>query len=280
MVIYFLTKEPDACQLIADKFSNEKSIVKIFPTVTNLFRDIFDLNILPTVLFLDYLYFEPDLFNPYDLFKSHNKIFPIVFYNHPFPLPNRRKLFWLHQLKKSGHSFNIEELALPLEMLESILLDKTISQFISGIQAPIPFHSSNLRYIEPLNDNEKNYYIKNYNNVITDFLSNSNKKEKPTQKIDSIINPKVDTKFLDAFRIENKLSHNLYKIFEYLYIYKNIHVSSQDLRNLIARKEKLSENGLRILIYRLRKILINNKKYKYTIITFDYGYMLKDIDTD
>ena len=29
MVIYFLTKEPDACQLIADKFSNEKSIVKI-----------------------------------------------------------------------------------------------------------------------------------------------------------------------------------------------------------------------------------------------------------
>ena len=56
MKIYFLTRQPDVCQLLADKFAPLKAEIKIYPLVTNPLRDVFDYGIEPDVLFIDYLY--------------------------------------------------------------------------------------------------------------------------------------------------------------------------------------------------------------------------------
>lgn len=273
MLIYFLTKEPDVCQLISDKLITKEIIITIFPTTTNLFKKIFELNLIPDLLLLDYLYFQPDLFNPYNLFNKSKKKFPIIFYNHPFPLPRRRKIFWLYNLKKTKEDFDLTNISKILYKLEQILLDKNISKYISCIQYPEKYISTNTRYIEPLNNEEISYYLNNYDNVITKELT-KDKKFTSQKKIHQ--ESKEENEFLDLIRTENKLSHNLFIIFEYLYLHKESHVSTLELRNLL--NHTLSENGLRLIIYRLRKVLTENKKYNLTIETFDYGYILKSIN--
>ena len=58
MRIYFLTREPDVCQLLADSFTKPDNEIKIFPIITKLFQTVFDEGILPDILFLDFLYFQ------------------------------------------------------------------------------------------------------------------------------------------------------------------------------------------------------------------------------
>ena len=54
MRIYFLTREPDVCQLLADSFTKPDNEIKIFPIITKLFQTVFDEGILPDILFLDF----------------------------------------------------------------------------------------------------------------------------------------------------------------------------------------------------------------------------------
>ena len=78
MRIYFLTREPDVCQLLADSFTKPDNEIKIFPIITKLFQTVFDEGILPDILFLDFLYFQSDAYDFYSILKKKNKIFPVV----------------------------------------------------------------------------------------------------------------------------------------------------------------------------------------------------------
>ena len=76
MRIYCLTREPDVCQLLADKFSDNQTEIKIFPIATKLLQNVFDYGIEPDILLLDFLYYQAEFFNLYELLIKHEKMFP------------------------------------------------------------------------------------------------------------------------------------------------------------------------------------------------------------
>ena len=154
MRIYFLTREPDVCQLLADSFTKPDNEIKIFPIITKLFQTVFDEGILPDILFLDFLYFQSDAYDFYSILKKKNKIFPVVHYNHPFPIASKRKYFWSFNLQKTGYFKDLSKIEPLLSTMENALQDPQIAPYVSCIQQPQPYKSSDLRYIEPLRASE------------------------------------------------------------------------------------------------------------------------------
>lgn len=174
MKIYFLTREPDVCQLLADKFQETQAEITIFPIATKLLKNIFEQGEQPDILFLDFLYYQAEFFNFYALLNSRKKMFPVVFYNHPFPIPEKRKQFWLYNLKKTGYFSDLSPVEPLLEILQNALNDPNIFPYVSAIQNPKPYRSSNLRYIEPLDPCEKEYYAEHFSTVVSDFILKEN----------------------------------------------------------------------------------------------------------
>lgn len=274
MRIFFLTREPDVCQLLADRFAGNGTEIKIFPVISQLLQTLFDFNIIPDILFLDYLYFQPDYQNFYDILKKKGIMFPVVYYNHPFPIPSKRKFFWSFNLLKSGNFSDISNIEPLLETMESALADPQISPYVSAIQQPLPYRSSDLRYIEPLKENEIQYYMERFDNTITDHLNKGKNKAAVLtdnqKKIESI-----ETPFAKQFRVRHRLSHKIFVLFNHLYNKKDSHVTLEELKRVLSRGSKEeTANGIRLAIYRLRSILREDIKCKLEILNYDYGYSM------
>lgn len=278
MRIYFLTREPDVCQLLADKFSDNQTEIKIFPIATKLLQNVFDYGIEPDILLLDFLYYQAEFFNLYELLIKHEKMFPIVFYNHPFPIPEKRKFFWLYNLQRTGYFSDLSKIEPILDKLQKALQDPHIMPYVSAIQNPKPYRSTNMRYIEALNENEIEYYTQHFSNVITDFLQ----KEKQPDSLQNkpYTTEKDDLQFIAEFRNRNKLSHKIYVLFSYLYKKRNTHIPVSELCSALSKGSRKIEaattNCLRLAVYRLREILHKDTSSKMEVISFDHGYMLID----
>ncbi|MCR5614002.1 hypothetical protein [Treponema sp.] len=276
MRIYFLTRQPDVCQLLADKLAPLKAEIKIYPIVTNLLRDVFDYGIEPDVLFLDYSYYQVETYNPYDLLQKYKKMFPIIFYNHPFPAAQERKEFWLSNLKKTGFFSDFSSIEPILDIMQNALTDSAIAPYVSSIQKPKPYFSSDMRYIEPLNDDEIEFYTNRFDNVVSNFYKA--KKNPYLVKVPSSSDDSVNftsDSFTNDFRVRNHLSHKIFLLFSYLYSKKNTHVPIAELCKILSHgTKKVSLNGLRLAVYRLRTILAEDIKAKLKLISFDHGYML------
>lgn len=274
MRIYFLSRQPDVCQLMADRLSQISAEIKIFPLIPELFHDIFDMGNIPDILFLDFLYYQSDVFDLYTIFEDRQKFFPIVYYNHPFPIPEKRKYFWTFNLQKSGKFKDTKNIEPVLEEMEKALMDPNIAPYVSCIQNPAPYRSSDLRYIEPLKESNINYYISNFDNVISDSYKSSLPKTSVQQGENiSIDNSSRD--FENSFRNTHRLSHRLFILFKYLYERRNRHVSLSELSSVLSSgSQKLSANGIRLSIFRLRNILKEDLSSGLEILNYDYGYSM------
>lgn len=285
MRIYFLTRQPDVCQLIADRLTKLKVEIKIYPIISSLLRDVFDFGLDPDILFLDYMYYNNERLNPYSVLKKHGHLFPIVFYNHPFPLPESRKKFWVLNLKRTGLFTDLSKIDGVLDIVKNALDDPDIYPYVSGIQQPESYHSTNLRYIVPLNNDEAEYYKNHFSNVITDYIcsdkkgsysKDASKKNKLKAKLH--VQSKIQIPdFVRQFQLKQHLSHKLVLLFSYMYSKLNMHVPAEELCNVLSNDgEHLSPNGLRLSIHRLRNILEMTKSPYLELISFNYGYMLID----
>lgn len=275
MRIYFLTREPDVCQLLADRLAGPDTEIRIFPIITKLFQTVFDYGILPDVLFLDFLYFQSDVYDFYNILKKKEKLFPVVFYNHPFPIPSKRKFFWCFNLQKTGLFTSISNIEPILDTMEKALQDPEIYPYVSAIQEPAPYKSDNLRYIEPLKESEINFYIERFDNVITDSITKHNKKKVELTKKEPVTLSSSDSSFANEFRSRNHLSHKIFVLFSYLYSKRNQHVTLDELKHALGKDSKqASSNGIRLAIYRLRMILKEDIKTHFEILNYDYGYSL------
>lgn len=275
MKIYFLTREPDVCQLMADKFSDLHAEIKIFPLVTKLFQNIFDFGITPDILFLDFLYYQNETYDFYKLLEKKQTIFPVVYYNHPFPIPDRRKLFWTFNLLKTGYFQDISKIEPLLQIMEEALKDPDIYPYVTAIQQPLPYRSTNLRYIEPIKESEIKFYTDNFDNVITDSIL---KTKKITSSRESEIPITIhESNFTNEFRNRNHMSHKIFRLFSYLYAKRNSHVTTDELKKILGSSStKESANGIRLAVYRLRSILKNDSQTDMQIVNYDYGYSLID----
>lgn len=278
MKVYFLTREPDVCQLIGDKLTLQSFEVRIFPLVTELFETIFDKENIPDILFLDFLFFQNGTYDFYSILEKYNKVFPIVYYNHPFPIPQKRKIFWIFNLKKTELFQDLSYIEPLLNYMQIILQDPEIFPYVSAIQQPKPFRSRNLRYIEPLKKDEIEFYLKRYDNVITDFLKNTIPKTLPVNKQQEYELSSEEISFANNFRSRNKLSHKIFVLFKCLYSNLNSHVSTIELQKALSYGSKQeSQNGIRLAVFRLRAVLKEDVSVKFEILSYDNGYSLVDL---
>ncbi|MBQ0003050.1 MAG: helix-turn-helix domain-containing protein [Treponema sp.] len=275
MRIYFLTRQPDVCQLLADKMAGTNVEIKIYPLLTKLFQNIFEFGVEPDILFLDFMYYQSTTFNPYSLLLKHNKMFPIVFYNHPFPLAENRKMFWKKQLQKTGYFSDLSAILPFLDIMQNALQNPEIYPYVSCIQEPKEYISDNLRYIEPIDSHEVEYYTSHFSNVITDFLV-PEKKRKPFNHDENTLLETSDC--IKKFHKRNHISNKLQIIFNKLYQNFDRHVSAKELCEYISRDDKpASSNSLRLTIHRLRNILANDSELNFDIISFNKGYILTTV---
>lgn len=272
MRIYFLTRQPDVCQLLADKLAGTNVEIKIFPLLTSLFQTVFEFGVDPDILFLDYIYYQSNTFDPYKLLIRNNKMFPIVFYNHPFPLPYNRTTFWRKELLQTGYFSDISKITPILETMQDSLADPSIYPYVTCIQEPKEYISDNLRYIEPIKPDEKDYYLKHFSNVITDFLVPASKRKRVNEKL---IKDFLSPEYIQSIKSRTHMSAKLTKLFNKLLSNCEKHVSIAELCSSISENSKpMTPNCLRLEVHRLREILSKEKEIKLDIISFNKGYML------
>lgn len=272
MRIYFLTRQPDVCQLLADKLAGTNVEIKIYPLLTRLFQNIFEFGVEPDILFLDFMYYQSTTFNPYSILLKHNKMFPIVFYNHPFPLAENRKAFWKKQLQKTGYFSDLSALNPVFDIMQNSLADPSIKPYVSCIQEPKQYISDNLRFIEPVDSNEVEYYTNHFSNVITDFLAPEKKRKKNT---DDAFRYSIESDYIKAFQTRNHVSNSLLLLFNKFYQNQEKHLSTSELCKSISQNNKtVTSNSLRLAIHRLRTVIEKDSETNFDIISFNKGYML------
>ncbi len=95
MIIYFLTKEYEACCRVGEVFSDSGHSVFVYSTVVELIRklgkegrDRVDL------IACDYRIFGPDAFDPYKYMVEKDFVVPMIFYNDPFAPRENRSMYW------------------------------------------------------------------------------------------------------------------------------------------------------------------------------------------
>lgn len=276
MRIYFLTRQPDVCQLLADKLAGTNVEIKIFPLLTGLFQTLFEFDVDPDVLFLDYVFYQSNTFNPYSLLVKYNKMFPIVYYNHPFPLSHNRKIFWKNELRKTGYFSDLSKLNSVLDTMQDALSDPSIYPYVTCIQEPKEYISEDLRYIEPIKEDEKEYYIKHFSNVITDFLVPGSKRKRVHEKtIKNILSPE----YIQNFQSKTHMSAKLIKLFNKFYTNCEKHITISELCSSMSESTNpVTPNSLRLAVHRLRELLANDKDMNLDIICFNKGYMLTTCD--
>ncbi|MBQ0162134.1 MAG: hypothetical protein KBS84_03105 [Treponema sp.] len=277
MRIYFLTRQPDVCQLLADCLAGPNVEIKIYPLLTSLFQTIFEFGVEPDILFLDYVYYASSTFNPYSLLLKQGKMFPIVFYNHPFPLSYNRKTFWLNELAKTEYFSDLSKIEPLLEKMQQALADPAIYPYVTCIQEPKEYISDDLRYIEPIKDNEVDYYVAHFSNVITDFLVPGSKRKRMHE---NSIKEALAPEFIKNFLSRTHMSPKLITLFNKFYTNCEKHLSVAELCACMAENGKpATPNGLRLAIHRLRELLSNEPDVKLDIISFNKGYMLTSVDS-
>lgn len=279
MRIYFLTRQPDVCQLLADRLLKLNAEIKIFPLIPGLFHHLFDLGILPDVLFLDFLYYQNDGTDFYNILKKYNTVFPVVFYNHPFPIPERRHFFWSYNLKKTGFFTDLASIDPILQLMEESLMDPDISPYVSCIQEHKTYKSDNLRYIEPLKETEFSFYLENFDNVITDHIKENKNLHDSVHTATPSDLTSEESNFTAKFQNTHHLSHNIFTLFKYLYSKRNTHVALDELTKILSKGNKsITANGIRLSIHRLRAILKQDITSGLEILNYNYGYSLIEKD--
>ena len=110
---------------------------------------------------------------------------------------------------------------------------------------------------------------------ITDKI-NSTKKECISYNTSNLLNlNSTEQRFTNEFRSRNHLSHKISLLFTYLYSKRNLHVTLEEMKNVLSKDSKPeTPNGIRLAIYRLRTILKEDVKTHFEILNYDYGYSL------
>lgn len=142
MVVYFLTKQPELCNLIAEQLRKSFHVCSIFTdsaemygAVTQNGSDKIDL------LALDYTLFEHDVFNPFDVLIQNEKcIIPVIYYNDPFPQSNEMAVYWKAK-NRNCYKEKISEQKLMqifpiLKELQDIVNSERINPYMSVICRP------------------------------------------------------------------------------------------------------------------------------------------------
>ena len=134
MVVYFLTKQPELCHLIAEQLKKSFHICSIFTDSAELYGAVTQNGSEKIDLIaLDYSLFEHDVFNPFEILLQNEKtIIPVIYYNDPYPESNEMAAYWkaknrsCYKEKLSEHKlhqiFPILKIVLNMFMITSMII--------------------------------------------------------------------------------------------------------------------------------------------------------------
>ncbi|MBQ9239478.1 MAG: hypothetical protein IJ191_09260 [Treponema sp.] len=94
MVIFFYIPESYIARVLTAACEENGNICTVFPDLNALCTAFTNMIEKPDLVVLDYRLFNHAVFNPYRYLQTFNHMTPLIFYNDPFPEPQRRARHW------------------------------------------------------------------------------------------------------------------------------------------------------------------------------------------
>ncbi len=129
MIIFFLTTQESLCSRIASCLTeNYNHEVRVFTNPRMCYRNVILTGISKVGLIAcDYMMFDMEEINPFEIMSLHKCVLPFIFYNTPFAEHTDRVSFWLNKIHKRMRSSAMSEEKMA-ELKDVLMqLDKTIS---------------------------------------------------------------------------------------------------------------------------------------------------------
>ncbi len=142
MVIYILTTQEDVANRMADRFAELYGYdVKVFTSPLKFCLSAAECNPGEVdLLASDYLSFDTDEYDPFYDMKSVNKVYPFVFYNVPFPSPEKRVEYWYNKIICNMREYlpdsKIPKLLKILEQFDQVMSSRDILPYIKLLCEP------------------------------------------------------------------------------------------------------------------------------------------------
>lgn len=241
MVIYFITKQPEICHIIAHRLPEHNCF--IFSDTNIFYQTLTNLKEYPDLLLADYTLYNHELYNVYNHINSHYVNLPFIFYNDPCPLIDDRALHWylmLKYTKRRYSSLNPDNYKDLFKKLQEIILDPQLRPYINLMQEtkPLPPDFAVTHLYHPC-DSEELY------------------------------------RTLMRQKTEINLSENLFFLLEVLYRRMFTFSSLEDLQKVYeSENREIKINSLKVEISQLRTALEKSKDNHCSIIKRKDGYKL------
>lgn len=102
MTVFFMTTQEVLCNKIAERLSCEyKHSVIVFTNPRQCYRTVVESGISNVDLIAcDYMIFDMEEINPFEIMSLHNCVVPFFFYNTPYADRSDRVSFWLNKIQK------------------------------------------------------------------------------------------------------------------------------------------------------------------------------------
>lgn len=228
MVVYFLTKQPELCNLICDELKKSFHVCRVFTDPDEYYATVKVLGSTKVdLLAVDYRMFDHDFFDPYSVLLYEKLVIPLIYYNDPYPELSELASFWKVK-NKSKLEDVIDESTIEKYMpvfldLQRIIQSKEINPFISTVCRPLKY--------EPADEN-----------CFTEMIT------------------------VENYRKKMRIPESRFNLLKYLYENRNVTVTAEEI--CLSLWNEYSERTKQMLysyIHDLRRILENDSNAPYII---------------
>lgn len=166
MVVYFLTKQPELCNLICDELKKSFHVCRVFIDPDEYYATVKVLGSTKVdLLAIDYRMFDHDMFDPYAVLRYEKIIIPLIYYNDPYPEPEQMASFWKVKNKtKLENEIDDSILAKYTDLfllIQNIMQSEQVNPFVSTICRPLLYEPKEECEFEviPVEEFAKKYHI-------------------------------------------------------------------------------------------------------------------------
>lgn len=136
MNVLFVTREPDACRLIASYLADDKIECEVQDDFLEFYIALQEGRLQYDVLALDFRQFQHMLCSVSDTFRALKHPVPFVFYNDPYPDHANRAVYWLQQNESLYEDREFHQLIPLFKRLNEVIEHPQVRPYISLLQPP------------------------------------------------------------------------------------------------------------------------------------------------
>lgn len=241
MTIYFLTSQPEICQILQNYLQEHQCY--IFSTFEPVVDLIDNKKIYPDLIVADYICHNHDFFNIFQQMNKHARHIPLIYYNDPVITANNRVFHWktsifLADIHNEEHK--LDEFDSIFNTIASLIESPKLRPYIKLMQEPKPLPKDLL-----INELYKDFDYEN-----------------------------IEARLYKLKKIEN-MTESLFFLLTLLYKLQDKPLSYEDLLNEYKTSSKqMKIESLKVKLSRLNSIIKKHPELRLTINKTNSGFQL------